>query len=46
MDNVQKMRDLGILSPKWNVFIQTLPSVSREQCRRGERKTVRANEDK
>jgi hypothetical protein len=36
------MRDLRILSSKWDVFMKSLPSGLRELCRRGSRK-IRAS---
>jgi hypothetical protein len=40
-DATQTVRDLGALSPKWDVFLISLPSATREPFRRGCRKTVR-----
>jgi hypothetical protein len=42
MDNVQNVRDLGTLSPKWNVFTKSLPSGLRKPCGRGGGKIVRS----
>ena len=43
---MQRVRDLGTLNPKWDVFIKPLPSGFREltMLREG-RKCVRARED-
>lgn len=41
-DLKQSVRDLGILSPKWDVSIKFLPSELREPQGRGDRKSVRA----
>ena len=35
-------RDLGTLSPKWDVFIKPFPSGLRKLCGRGSRKIIRA----
>lgn len=35
LDSVQRMGDLGALSPKWDVFIEVLPSRLRDLCGRG-----------
>jgi hypothetical protein len=35
---VQSLRELGTLSPKWNVFINPLPSGLRKSCRSRGRK--------
>lgn len=38
----QRMRGLGTLSPKWDVFIKPLPLVLKKLCKGGGRKIVRA----
>lgn len=38
-------RDLGTLSPKWNITIKSIPSGLRESCGRGGGKNVRAKEE-
>jgi hypothetical protein len=42
---MQRIRELGTLSPKWNTSIKYLPSGLRELCRREGRKIVRASRD-
>jgi hypothetical protein len=41
-DNVQTVRDLRTLSPKWNVFIKSLPLGFKKSFRKGGRRNVRA----
>lgn len=41
----RKNRDLGSLSPKWNINIKFIPSGLRESCGRGGGKNVRAKEE-
>jgi hypothetical protein len=43
LDNVQRVRDFGALSPKWDVFIKPLPWRLRDLCKRESRKTIRVN---
>jgi hypothetical protein len=40
---VQRVRDFGIQSLKWDVSIKFLPSRFRELCRKGSGKIVRAS---
>ena len=44
LGNVQRGNDFETLSPKWTVFIKSLPSGLKELCGRGSRKTVRASD--
>ncbi|KAL6040343.1 hypothetical protein STEG23_017243 [Scotinomys teguina] len=44
-DNVQKVRDLGTLSPQMDVFIKIFPTGLRELCGRGSRKSVKVRGD-
>ena len=39
MRHIQRIRDLEVLSPKWDVFIKPLLSRLRELYRKGSRKT-------
>lgn len=41
VDKVQRMRDLGTLSLKWEVFIKFFPSGLSKPSKRGDRKIVR-----
>jgi hypothetical protein len=43
--NIQRVRGIGILSPKWYVSIKSLPLGLRELCGRRDRKSVRARGD-
>jgi hypothetical protein len=40
----RKLRDFGVFSPAWDVFIVSLPSKLRDLSRRG-RKVVRARDE-
>lgn len=40
-----RVRDLGILSPKWNVSIKSLPSERRQPCGRGSWKEHRSHRE-
>jgi hypothetical protein len=42
---MRRVRDLGTLCPKWNAFINHLPSRFRDLCRRRGRKMLRARDD-
>jgi hypothetical protein len=44
-DITQRVRDLGILSPKWDVSIKSLSSGLRELCGKGSKENVRASQD-
>jgi hypothetical protein len=44
-DIMQKVRDLAILSPKWNSSIKSLSARLRKPCGRGNRKSIRARGD-
>jgi hypothetical protein len=39
---MERLRDLGTLTPKMNISIKSLPSGLRKHCKRGDRKSVRA----
>ena len=45
-DNMQKLRDLGTLRPKTDISIEFLPSVFKELCIGGDRKSVRAKRNR
>lgn len=45
-DIAESKGDLGILSPKWNVFVKYIPSELREPVGRGFRKSLRARSDR
>ena len=42
---MQRMRDLGTLSPKWDVSIKFLPLGLNEPCERGDSKSIGAGVD-
>lgn len=42
LDDVQRIRDFGTLTPKWDVFIKLFPSGPRELCRGGGGEILRA----
>lgn len=44
-DNVQRMREPGTLSPKWDIAIKLRLLGPREPCRRGGRKSMVARGD-
>lgn len=44
LDNVQRMRDFGALSPKWGVFFKVLSSRLRNLCGREGEKIVIAED--
>lgn len=44
LDDVQKVRYLKTLSPKWDVLKLPIPSELREPCKRGNNRTVRENQ--
>lgn len=46
LDNMQRVRNLGTLCPKWVVFIKPLPSGGRELCNKGGIKILRARNDR
>lgn len=45
LNNVQRVRDLDTLSPKWEVSNKPLPLGLRELCRRGSKMIVRTSRD-
>ena len=45
LDNVQTVREFGVISPKWGVFLKPLPSRLRDVGEREGRMIIRARDD-